>query len=200
MCAPRPKEDGSFPPLSEIQDKLFSVPMDEFNKTLEVNVTGTFYTVLAFLPLLDAANKRRPAPQPGVLAPPTALVVITSSIAGYIRKPPFSFAYNASKAATTHLTKMLSSSFTPYDIRVNGISPGLYQSDMSDHVFRDQGVDGSGISDESLPRTLVPLGRGGSEQDFAGMIVWLVSASGGYLNGNIIVTDGGRVGSVPATY
>ncbi|KAJ5587402.1 uncharacterized protein N7459_003167 [Penicillium hispanicum] len=200
MRSPQPKEDGSFPPLSEFRDALYGVPMDEFNKVLDVNVTGAYYTVLAFLPLLEAANRRRPATQPGVLAPPTALVVITSSIAGYIRKPPFSFAYNASKAAATHLVKMLSSSLAPYDIRVNGISPGLYQSDMSGHIFKDQGVEGGGISDESVSRALVPLGRSGSEQDFAGLIVWLASASGGYLNGNIIVTDGGRVGSVPASY
>lgn len=174
--------------------------MDEFTHTQHVNVTGAFYTVLAFLPLLEAANKRRPPPQPGVLAAPTALVVITSSIAGYVWKPPYNFAYNASKAAATHLVKMLSSSFLPYDIRVNGIAPALYQSDMTDHPFREAGVDGGGISDESLPRWLAPLGRSGSEQDFAGLIVWLASASGGYLNGDIIVTDGGQIGSVPATY
>ena len=200
MRSPQPKEDGSLPSLSEFRETLFNIPMDEFTKVMDVNVTGAYYTVLAFLPLLEAANQRRVADYPGAHAPPTALVVITSSIAGYIRKPPFSFAYNASKAATTHLVKMLSSSLTAYDIRVNGIAPGLYQSDMSDHVFKDQGIEGGGITDDSVPRSLVPLGRSGSEQDFAGMVVWLASAAGGYINGSMIVTDGGRVGSVPATY
>lgn len=200
MMRSPPKADGSVPSLAEVRDSLYNVPMDEFNKVMEVNVTGAYYTVLAFLPLLEAANKRRPAPQPGVLTAPSAQVVITSSIAGFIRKPPFSFAYNASKAATTHLVKMLSSTLHPYHIRVNGISPGLYHSDMAGHIFEDRGIQGSGISEGSFPPDLIPLTRGGGEQDFAGLIVWMASASGGYLNGAIMLTDGGRVGSVPATY
>lgn len=200
MRPPQPKADGSLPSLSEVRDELFSIPMNEFTKVMDVNVTGSYYTALAFLPLLEAANKRRPAPQTGVLSPPTAQVVITSSIAGFNRNVPFSYAYNVSKAATTHLVKMLSTSLSAYDIRVNGISPGLYHSDMADQIFADRGISGSGISDGSFPRSMIPLTRGGSEEDLAGLIVWMASASGGYINGAIMLTDGGRVGSVPATY
>ncbi|KAJ5945760.1 hypothetical protein N7454_002599 [Penicillium verhagenii] len=198
MRSPQPKADGSLPSLTEVRNELYNIPMGEFTNVMDVNVTGAYYTVLAFLPLLDAANKRRAAPQAGVLAAPTAQVVITGSIAGFNRKPPFSFAYNASKAAVHHLIKMLSTSFTSYDIRVNGISPGLYYSEMAEHAFG--GVEGGGISDGSFPRKTIPLSRGGSEQDLAGLVVWMASASGGYLNGNIIVTDGGRLAAVPATY
>lgn len=200
MRPPMPKSDGSLPSLSEIRDALFSVPMEEFTKVMDVNVTGAYYTVLAFLPLLEAANKRRPAPQQGVLSPPTAQVVITSSIAGFNRKIPFSFAYNASKAATSHLVKMLSTTFSDYDIRVNGIAPGLYYSEMAGPAYRKQGIQDTGVSDGSFPRSAIPLTRGGSEEDLAGLIIWLASASGGYINGAIMLTDGGRIGSVPATY
>lgn len=200
MHPPAPKPDGSLPSLSEVRDALFSVPMEEFTKVMDVNVTGAYYTVLAFLPLLEAANKRRPVPQKGVLSPPTAQVVITSSIAGFNRKIPFSFAYNASKAATTHLVKMLSTTFSDYDIRVNGIAPGLYHSEMASPAYLKQGIQDSGVSDGSFPRSAIPLTRGGSEEDFAGLIIWLASASGGYINGAIMLTDGGRIGSVPATY
>jgi NAD(P)-dependent dehydrogenase (short-subunit alcohol dehydrogenase family) len=200
MKPPQPAADGSLPPLSQVRDELFNVPMDEFNKVLNVNVTGSYYTVLAFLPLLEAANKRRPAPQPGVLAAPTAQVIITSSIAGYARKVPFSFAYNASKSATTQLVKMLSTSFAYYGIRVNGISPGLYYSDMANHIFQAAGITGQAIEDGSFPREMIPATRGGSEEDMAGLIVWLASNSGGYINGNILVTDGGRISVVPASY
>lgn len=197
---PQPKADGSLPSLSEIRDALFSVPMEDFTKVMDVNVTGAYYTVLAFLPLLEAANKRRPAPQTGVLSPPTAQVVITSSIAGFNRKVPFSYAYNVSKAATTHLVKMLSTTFSDYDIRVNGIAPGLYYSEMAEGAYRNQGIEGNGVSHGSFPRSVIPLTRGGSEEDMAGLIVWMASVSGGYINGAIMLTDGGRVGSVPATY
>ncbi|KAJ5952120.1 Short-chain dehydrogenase/reductase SDR [Penicillium vulpinum] len=200
MKPPQPAEDGSLPPLSQVRDELFNVPMEEFNNVMNVNVTGAYYTVLAFLPLLEAANKRRPAPQQNVLAPPTAQVIITSSIAGFMRKVPYSFAYNASKAATTHLVKMLSTAFAYYNIRVNGITPGLYYSDMSTEIFQGSGIQGPAISDGSFPKEMVPATRGGSEEDFAGLIVWLASNSGGYINGNILVTDGGRISVVPAVY
>ncbi|KAJ5973471.1 Short-chain dehydrogenase/reductase SAT3 [Penicillium waksmanii] len=200
LMRPSQKPDGTPPSLSELREELFSKPMEAFTDVLNVNVTGSYYTVLAFLPLLEASNKRRPAPQAGVLSPPTAQVVITSSIAGFIRKVPFSFAYNASKSATTHLVKMLATTLADYDIRVNGIAPGLYQSDMANHIFEDKGIEGSGVNEGSFPREMIPIRRSGSEEDFAGLIVWMASASGGYLNGAIMLTDGGRVSVVPNTY
>lgn len=195
-----PKSDGSVPSLSEVRDELFSIPMEEFTNVMDVNVTGAYYTALAFLPLLEAANKRRPAPQVGVMSAPTAQVIITSSIAGFNRKVPFSYAYNVSKAAVTHLVKALSTNLLPYHIRVNGIAPGLYHSDMADQIFKDGGVPGGGVSDGSHPASLIPLTRSGSEEDFAGLIIWMSSASGGYINGAMMLTDGGRTASVPATY
>ncbi|CAG8052989.1 unnamed protein product [Penicillium olsonii] len=200
MKPPQPAADGSLPPLSKVRDELFNIPMEEFNNVLNVNVTGAYYTFLAFLPLLEAANKRRAAPQPGVLSSPTAQVIITSSIAGYNRKVPFSFAYNTSKVATTHLVKMLATNFADYDIRVNGIAPGLYYSEMSTHVFNSGGVQGQGVSEGSFPREMIPATRSGSEEDIAGLVIWLASNSGGYINGNIVITDGGRISVVPAVY
>lgn len=199
MRPPQPK-DGSLPSLTELREQLWAAPMEDFSHVLNVNVTGAYYTVLAFLPLLEAANERRPAPQPGVLATPAAQVVITSSIAGFVRKVPFSYAYSTSKAATTHLVKMLSSSFASYDIRVNGITPGLYYSDMSSPLYAGAGIQGKGVSLGSFPREMVPAGRGGTDEDIAGLILWVASDSGGYLNGSIMVTDGGRLSAVPSVY
>lgn len=200
MRSPPPKADGTPPSLAELREELFNIPMEEFTNVLNVNVTGSYYTVLAFLPLLEAANKKRPAPQVGVLTAPTAQVVITSSIAGFNRKVPFSYAYNTSKAGATHLVKMLATNLSSYDIRVNGIAPGLYDSEMANSVFTEQGAQGGGISEGSFPREMIPLTRAGSEEDFAGLILWLASNSGGYLNGAMMLTDGGRISVVPNTY
>lgn len=200
MRPPQPKADGTSPSLSEFREELFNIPMEEFTKVLDVNITGSYYTVLTFLPLLDAANKRRPAPQVGVLTPPTAQVVITTSIAGFIRRAPFSYAYSASKAGTTHLVKMLSTTLSSYDIRVNGIAPGLYDTEMAHDVFTQMGAQSGGISEGSFPRPMIPLTRAGSEEDFAGLILWLASNSGGYVNGAIMITDGGRLSVWPSAY
>lgn len=200
MRSPPPKADGTPPSLSELRDELFNIPMEEFTNVLNVNVTGSYYTVLAFLPLLEAANKKRPAPQVGVLTAPTAQVIITSSIASFNRKVPFSYAYNTSKAAATHLVKMLSTNLSSYDIRVNGLAPGLYESEMANNVFVENGAQGGGISEGSFPRDMIPLTRSGSEEDFAGLVIWLASNSGGYVNGTMLLTDGGRISVVPNTY
>ncbi|KAI9928215.1 hypothetical protein ASPWEDRAFT_170787 [Aspergillus wentii DTO 134E9] len=197
---PPTKPDGSLPSLSEVRDELWSTPMSDFQKVFDINVTGAYYTVIAFLPLLEASNKKRPPPVPNTLSPPSAQVIITSSIAGFGRQVPFSFAYSLSKSTTNHLVKMLATVLSPYHIRVNGIAPGLYQSDMSQAAFDARGVQTSGTSEGSFPREMIPLTRAGSEEDISGLILWMASASGGYLNGTIIITDGGRVSAMPSAY
>ncbi|KAF9893255.1 hypothetical protein FE257_011685 [Aspergillus nanangensis] len=194
---PPANADGSPPTLAQIRDHLWAIPSEDFTKTLDVNVTGAYYTILAFLPLLEAANKRRPAPQKNVMSPPLAQVIITSSIAGFSRKVPAGISYNMSKAAVNHLVKLLSTFFSEYGIRVNGIAPGLYHSDMSSRNFAE---GDKGVSDGSFSHDAIPITRGGSDEDIAGLTLFLASASGGYINGNIMLTDGGRLAVMPAAY
>lgn len=201
LIRPPAKADGSQPTLTEVRDHLWNTPMEEFSNVLNVNITGAFYTVLAFLPLLEAANKNLPpSAQPNALPPPKPQVIITSSIAGYIRQIPFSVAYSVSKAATTHLVKMLATTFVPYDIRVNGLAPGLFHSDLAQALFEGRGVEGTGVTEGSFPREIIPARRGGGEEDIAGLILWLAGPSGGYVNGSIVVLDGGRMCIVPSAY
>lgn len=51
-----------------------------------------------------------------------------------------------------------------------------------------------------LPQSIVPLQRAGTEEDMAGAILFLTSRAGAYLNGNVVVTDGGRLSVLPSTY
>ena len=50
-----------------------------------------------------------------------------------------------------------------------------------------------------LDKKTVPLGRMGDEFDMAGQILYLASRAGAYLNGNVIVVDGGRLTTFPST-
>ncbi|KAL4940885.1 hypothetical protein BDV06DRAFT_230052 [Aspergillus oleicola] len=192
-----PNEDGKNPSINELKDYLWSIPMAEFNRVFEVNTTGAYYTAIAFLPLLDAANKRRKAPEKNKLSSPLAQIIMTSSIAGFSRKVPFDFAYNLSKSAVNHLVKTLSTSLTEYHIRVNGIAPGLYLSEMAESNFKG---DDTGVSDGSFEPSMIPITRAGGEEDIAGLVLWMAGASGGYLNGNITVTDGGRLSVLTSVY
>ncbi|RDA83801.1 hypothetical protein CP532_4608 [Ophiocordyceps camponoti-leonardi (nom. inval.)] len=177
--------------VKDVQQSLWKPDMEEFTKSLHVNVTGVFYTAVAFLDLLDEGNKR------GVIAQKSQ-VVITSSIAGFVRVIVSSFAYACSKAAVTQLGKQLASTLAHFKIRVNTIAPGIYPSEMTDDTLlkgtsnpRDEG---------SMPKEKIPLQRAGKEEEIAGAALFLASAAGGYLDGCVLLTDGGRTSIVPATY
>jgi len=57
------------------------------------------------------------------------------------------------------------------------------------------------VSDDgSFSRFYIPSERSGSEEDIAGTILYLVSRAGGYVNGSVLLLDGGKLAVVPATY
>lgn len=119
-------------PISEVRKTLFDdVEMEDFTQAFHVNVTGAYFTMLAFLELLDAGNKN--ALKGGFGAPiksgsdvPSiqSQVLITASIAAYSRAAASTPAYTGSKSAIAHLAKHASSSLAQYGIRVNALAPG----------------------------------------------------------------------------
>jgi len=165
--------------------------IEEFTKVFEVNVTGVLYTTLAFLELLDAGNR---VVKGEGLDGVSSQVITISSIGGYRRdKTITSFAYQSSKAAVTHLGKMLASVLPQWDIRSNIIAPGIFPSEMSH--FLDQ-ID----EDGGLPAKVVPLKRPGGVKDIGGLILFLASKAGAYISGNVSVIDGGRLSLFCSTY
>lgn len=189
--------------LEDIQAYLWSVPWTDFSRTLDVNVTGVWYTAIAFLPLLIAANKLRPAPS----TYPRPQIITTGSIGGFNRMPLAGYAYGASKAAVHHMTKSMATMWGKFDIRANAIAPGLYYSELAAPVFEKMGLvggaegeSGKGTKEGSFPREAIPQTRAGGEEDMAGVVLWMCGRAGAYLSGNVVVTDGGRLGVHPATY
>lgn len=188
IMGPRPLKDtpdGLPPSVSEYRTHALQTPTEDFTKTYAVNNTSVYYTALAFLDLLDEGNKR------GNMGPDWhSQILATSSIGGFSRLRGASFAYNSSKAAVTHLMKMLATSFVPFKIRCNVLAPGPFPSDMTTGIF------GSKASFE----TIIPAGRAGKEEDIGGAILYLASKAGAYLNGTVLVVDGGRLGTLVSTY
>ncbi|SLM36981.1 short chain dehydrogenase reductase [Lasallia pustulata] len=106
------------------------------------------------------------------------------------------YAYGPSKAATVHMVKQIATMFAPYQIRANVIAPGLYPSEMTSDIF----AENDGWEEGSMPPEQIPAKRAGREEDMAGVVLFLCSKAGAYLDGNVVVSDGGRLGVVPSTY
>lgn len=198
------------PPLSEFYQFLWKSSMDEFDQAFHVNSTGMFYTMVAFLPLLDAGNYHLASPTVGTTI--TSQFIITGSIGAYSKRPGMGFAYAGSKAAAILIMKQIAAMMVPYNIRANMINPGIYPSDMSSAFLAGKDATKMG----SLPQSIVPLTRvgtdevrrfslslnllTGSNQDMAGAILFLCSRAGAYINSNVINSDGGRLCMVPSTF
>ncbi|CAG8298005.1 unnamed protein product [Penicillium salamii] len=176
--------------ISQVQDVLFSIPMEEFTNTFHVNSTGVFYTIVAFLSLLDAGNNDKTY-QNG-----RSQVIATSSIGGFHRKITAGFAYSISKAATTMLMKVLATYLVPYRIRANIICPGIFPTDLTASLIDEKEPTEEG----AFPLDQIPAERAGLPEDIAGPLLYLASRAGAYCNGNCVITDGGRLSVLPATY
>lgn len=169
--------------LKEYQSLMWDMPSEDYTQTFAVNVASVHYTLVAFLHLLHAGNEICKFEQ-------KSQFIVTSSIGGFNRNVPGGYAYGQSKAAATHLVKQMATNMAPYGIRANAIAPGLYPSELSAPI----------IGDGVFPKHKIPAERVGTEEDMAGCILYLTSRAGAYLNGNVIVTDGGRLSVMSGTY
>lgn len=180
--------------LSEFAQAALQQDPSEWDNTFSTNSTSVAFTTFAFLELLDAGNKK------GNCTGRKSQVLVTSSIAGYLRVPGSNMAYSASKAAATHLVKHLAGTLASYSIRVNGIAPGLFPSDLSENLIAGTKPKGDPTEEGSIDGKVIPAERTGRDGDIAGTVMYLASAAGAYLNGNLTVIDGGRISQLPGTY
>ncbi|CAG8073114.1 hypothetical protein PENNAL_c0083G00348 [Penicillium nalgiovense] len=165
-----------------LQEELFNnqSTVEEWEQVMRTNVTQLFFTTTAFLPLLNKGTEDEHAW--------SSTVVNISSISGLVKSAQHHFAYNASKAAAVHVTKMLAHEIasSQLKIRVNNIAPGVFPSEMT--------TEGSDEKQKStLPKEKfegkVPAGRPGKDEDMGSAVLFTVSNQ--YLNGQTIVVDGG---------
>lgn len=188
--------------LSELQDHLWNWDSAQLTNVFEVNNIGVLNTTTAFLKLLEAGNKAGNVTQ-------KSQVIATGSAGAYNRVPVGGYAYGGSKAGLIHMMKSFATGLVPYDIRANVIAPGckctlkrpvrrqltsaVYPSEMTENLMK--------VNDEKgWPKDVVPAQRAGDAQDMTGAVLFLVSRAGAYINGNVLLSDGGRLGVVPSSY
>lgn len=195
-----PKTSEPLSSIDELSKNMLAPDEHDITNTYHVNLTGVHLTVGTFLPLLDAANKARSKQSVGEPFKPRPQIITTSSIGGLNRSPMANLSYGPSKAGVIHLTKQLATVLVPYDIRANTIAPGLYLSEMTQGKYEERGVMETHNIEGAWDKKTVPATRSGDEEDMGGAILWLCSRAGGYINGMVLVTDGGRMGVVPGSY
>ncbi|WP_403022218.1 glucose 1-dehydrogenase [Salinibacterium sp. GXW1014] len=172
-----------------VQVKPFlDVTADDWNRTMNVNVTGTLLT-------MQAAARQMLSQEPMAAGRPKGKIVAMASIAGrYAAGPmaPIIPHYRASKAAVISLTHSASASLAPH-ITVNAICPGLVETDMWKLIDEQwSAVEGWETGTAWKTRTsAVPLGRPQTSDDVAGLAAFLASPASDYMTGQSINIDGG---------
>lgn len=153
---------------------------DSWGKLYEINTFSIFFMTTAFLGLLAKGSGDREGWW--------SSVINITSISGIIKLAQDHFCYNSSKAAASHLTKMLATELLVkgVPVRVNAVAPGVYESEMTFDKIRPEEVDKIGKGLVSLPTK-----RAGTGEEMAGTILYLVSKAGGYTHANEIIIDGG---------
>ena len=162
----------------EIEKTIEQTSLEEWNHIFAINVTGTFLTSRAILPLMRNAG--------------SGSIINFGSYDGFIADPGLA-AYCATKGAVHALTRAMACDYGPENIRVNAICPGYIDTPMLQSFF---GSSGDIESLRQVVRDIHPTRRFGTPQDAANLVNWLASDEARYASGQLWVLDGGLTAQV----
>jgi NAD(P)-dependent dehydrogenase (short-subunit alcohol dehydrogenase family) len=156
---------------------LEEFPASGWDRVMHTNVEGVFHLTISLLGELRAAAEPEDP----------ARVINIGSIDGLRTPSVENYSYSASKAAVHMLTRHLAKRLASEHITVNAIAPGPFESKMMAFILEDP-------ESRELVEQSVPLGRIGSQEDVAGLTLFLSSRAGAYMTGAVIPLDGGITG------
>jgi NAD(P)-dependent dehydrogenase (short-subunit alcohol dehydrogenase family) len=151
---------------------VVDLDLDVWRHVIDVNLHGTFLMSRAFARRMIAQGSG-------------GSIVNISSIAGKLFAPNTA-AYSASKAGIQALTGAMAREVAPHGIRVNALCVGIVDTSRLDDIPRGPAFD------ETIRRN-VPLGRPGTGEDIANMVIFLSSDAGAWVTGQSYNIDGGQV-------
>lgn len=163
--------NGVWSPLDELK-------VEEWEQTININLTGTFLTIKAALPLLKEGG---------------GSVIVTSSVNGTrMFSNTGATAYATSKAGQVALAKMIAVELAPLHVRVNVICPGAIESEIDENTER-RDLDKVGLPVE-FPEGKIPLtGKTpGKSMDVAKLVLFLASDDSSHITGTEIFIDGAQ--------
>jgi len=146
---------------------------DHFAATLRVNLVAPF-------------ELARECAQAMTVADAGGAIVNVASIWGLVGVGQIPEAgYAASKGGLVNLTRELAAQWARKGVRVNCLAPGWFRTEMTDGLmFGDERA-------ERWMRQRTPMGRGGSEEELDGALLFLASAASSFMTGQVLCIDGG---------
>lgn len=151
------------------RDAAEEYSLEAWMQVLQVNLNSVFR-------LSQLAGREMLGRQQGKIINIASLL----SFQGGIRVP----AYAASKGGVAQLTKALANEWAGRNVQVNAIAPGYFSTENTSALRGDEARN-----QQILAR--IPAGRWGEPEDLAGAAVFLASAASDYVNGEVLVVDGG---------
>jgi dehydrogenase/reductase SDR family member 4 len=152
----------SFGPCLEIDES-------QFDKMVEVNLKSAFRMVKAVAP--------------GMCDRGSGSIINIASIAG-LRPQLHSLLYSMTKAALIMMTQSYALELGAKGVRVNAIAPGLIQTALSEHYWKDEAQRAAVLAKQPIPRL-------GQPSDVAELALLLASEKGSYITGQTLTVDGG---------
>jgi NAD(P)-dependent dehydrogenase (short-subunit alcohol dehydrogenase family) len=146
-----------------IHGSVLEVGLADWQRVLDVNLTGIYVVVRCCLPWLKKA--------------PLATIVNIASGQGLLPNTPNMTAYAASKGGVVNLTRALAAELAP-SIRVNSVCPGMVDTPMTTGLQRE-------VDRYAMKRIAEPL-------EIAQAILFLTSAESSFVTGAALAVDGGR--------
>lgn len=150
-------------------DQAMTLSRRSWDAVVETNLTSAFFVSQAVAPIM---RKQR-----------YGKIINIASTSGILAHP-HSGAYGTVKAGLMHLTKILAVEWGPYGIRVTGIAPGVFRTDMTRDLFADRAW-------ARRRQAEIPLRRFGEPEDLGGLAVFLASSASDHITGQTIIIDGG---------
>lgn len=152
---------------------VLDFPTEDWDRTFSINLRGMFIMSREVGKIMSRQNYGK--------------IINTASIAGYGGGLNL-IAYHSSKAGVVNFTRSLAADLAQYNVTVNAIGPGVFDSELTHDILESDMVK------QTLAR--VPLKRHGKEGELNGALLYFASDASSYCTGQTLYVDGGYTSQI----